>query len=135
MTITGGCFCGAVRFAVEGEPIQRGQCHCTDCQKFTGGAENYYMVMPAAGFSYVKGEPKRYARPVEGALVREFCATCGTHLAARSPRSDAIVIVKVGGLDDPAVFEGPQAVIWTAEAQPFHMLPEGVPTFEGFPKR
>jgi hypothetical protein len=42
-------------------------------------------------------------------------------------------MLKVGTLDDPAVFEAPQMVIYTIDMQPFHQLPEGVPSFERGP--
>lgn len=136
MKLTGGCYCGAVRYEAEGPARFKGQCHCRECQYITGGAENVFMVMPADGFTYVKGEPARFTRSdLEGPGTREFCATCGTHLTTRTPRDTSMVILKVGTLDDPSVYEGPQAVIWTADAQPFHLMPEGVPSFEGFPGR
>ena len=76
--MTGGCYCGALRYEVEGEPMFRGQCHCRECQKIAGGAENYFMAVPVEGFRYVKGEPARYSRPdLENPVTREFCATCG----------------------------------------------------------
>jgi hypothetical protein len=43
--------------------------------------------------------------------------------------------VKVGTLDDPAVFGTPQMAIYTCDKQPFHVIPEGIPTFERRPKR
>ena len=43
------------------------------------------------------------------------------------------LLVKVGTLDDRSVFEGPQMVIYTCDAQPFHRPTEGVPTFEKVP--
>ena len=134
--ITGGCYCGAVRYEVDGEPMARGQCHCIECQKIAGGAPNYFMVVPAQGFRYVKGEPSRYARPdLERPVTREFCAACGTHLTTRSKNVPNGVILKVGGLDDPAIFRGPQMVLYTSEAQAFHPIPQGVPAFERFPPR
>jgi hypothetical protein len=44
-----------------------------------------------------------------------------------------MVILKVGGLDDPSVFEGPQAAIWMKDAQPYHLVAEGVPQVPGSP--
>jgi hypothetical protein len=36
----GGCYCGAVRYVAEGDPVMRAQCHCRECQYITGGAPN-----------------------------------------------------------------------------------------------
>ena len=32
MVIEGGCYCGALRYRAEGEPVFAGQCHCRECQ-------------------------------------------------------------------------------------------------------
>ena len=136
MSLTGRCYCWAVRYEFSGEPGFRGQCHCRECQYISGGAENLFMIVPADGFRYVQGEPKRFSRTdLESPGTREFCAECGTHLTTRVPRDPSIVILKVGTLDDPKAYGGPQAVIWTADAQPYHLMPEGVPQFPGFPGR
>ena len=136
MALTGGCFCGAVRFEAAGEIRMRGLCLCRTCQKISGGAGNLFIGLEADGFRSTHGEPAHFARPeVADAPTREFCATCGVHLAARSPRAAGGVIVKVGALDDPSAFEGPGFVVWTEEKQAFHQLPEGVPAFPRFPGR
>jgi hypothetical protein len=62
MRLEGGCYCGAVRYVAEGEPIRRAQCHCRACQHISGGAPNLFMLMPAEGFAYTKGAPKTYTR-------------------------------------------------------------------------
>src|SRR5215467_11908135 len=81
MRLEGGCYCGAVRYVAEGEPVLRAQCHCRACQHISGGAPNLFMLMPAEGFAYTKGAPKTYARPDKAdAVTREFCAVCGTHM-------------------------------------------------------
>jgi hypothetical protein len=43
------------------------------------------------------------------------------------------VLLKVGTLDDPKVFGTPQMAIYLVDKQPFHHVPEGVPTFERRP--
>ena len=81
MRLEGGCYCGAVRYLAEGEPVLRAQCHCRACQHISGGAPNLFMLMPADGFVYTKGAPSTYTRPDKAdAVTREFCAVCGTNL-------------------------------------------------------
>ena len=46
-----------------------------------------------------------------------------------------VVVLKVGTLDDPALFDGPQIAIYTVDKQPFHHVPEGMPAFERLPQR
>lgn len=136
MTISGGCYCGAVRYEADGPPVFQGQCNCRECQYITGGAENLFMILPEPGFRYVKGEPAKFSRTdLATPATREFCGKCGTHLTTRAPGSPGNVILKIGTLDDRSQYAGPQMVIWTDDAQPYHVIPQGVPTFPGFPGR
>jgi hypothetical protein len=135
MKLEGGCYCGMVRYAAEGEPMLKAQCHCRECQYISGGAPNMFLVMPPKGFSYTKGAPRQFARKdIDQAVTREFCAECGTHLTTRRPDLTA-VILKVGTLDDPGVFGGPQMAIYTIDKQAFHHIPDGLPAFERAPPR
>ena len=96
MKLEGGCYCGQVRYAAEGEPTLKAQCHCRECQYISGGAPNMFMLMPPAGFSYVKGVPKQFLRSdLENAVTREFCAECGTHLTTRRPGLRAVILAEV----------------------------------------
>ncbi len=134
MDVQGGCYCGALRYRATGEPLMRAQCHCRECQYITGGSPNVFMAMPAATFSYTQSQPKKFSRKdLPNPVTREFCAECGTHIATRTPALPAAVILKVGSLDDPKEFGGPQAAIFTCDKQPFHMIPPGVAAFERVP--
>jgi len=62
-----------------------------------------------------------------------FCADCGTHILGKASGLPGAVILKVGTLDDPSVFGGPQMAIFTIDKQSFHHLPDGVPTFQRTP--
>jgi hypothetical protein len=135
MRLEGGCYCGALRYVAEGDPVLKAQCHCRECQYISGGSPNMFMLMPAAGFSYSKGAPKQFTRrDLERAVTREFCAECGTHLITRLP-DRPFVVVKVGTLDDPTLFGSPQMAIYTVDKQPFHVIPDGLPAFERLPQR
>jgi len=132
MKLEGGCYCGAVRYVAEGDPVMQAQCHCRECQYITGGSPNVFIGMPIAGYAYTKGEPKGFTRSdLKRAVTREFCPDCGTHLATKVPGLPA-AIVKVGTLDDPKVFH-PTMAIYTVDQQPFHTIPDGLPAYERFP--
>jgi hypothetical protein len=134
MAITGRCYCGALKYRSEGQPLFRAQCHCRECQYISGGGPNYVMGLPEDSFSYPEGEPSAFLRDdLEVAASREFCGKCGTHILTRSPRAAGVLIMKVGTLDDPAVYGAPQMAMQAADRQPFHTIPEGIPVFERFP--
>ena len=134
MKIDGGCYCGALRFAATGDPAFKAQCHCRECQYFSGGHPNVVMAFPEASFSYTKGAPKSFRRSdLDTPVSREFCAACGTQILARAPGLPGMVILKVGTLDDPSLFGAPQMAIFLVDKQAFHHVPEGVATFERAP--
>jgi hypothetical protein len=134
MKLEGGCYCGAVRYVAEGDPMLKAQCHCRECQYITGGAPNMFMLMPPDGFKYTRGAPKQFSRSdLEKPVTREFCAECGTHIVTRPQRP--VVVIKVGSLDDPALFGGPKIAIYTCDKQPFHHIPDDLPAFEKLPQR
>ncbi len=135
MKLEGGCYCGSLRYVFDGEPMMKAQCHCRECQYISGGGPNMFMAVPPDAFRYTKGARKKFirsdlARPV----TREFCAECGTHVLTR-PAVFPAVVLKVGTFDEPAQFGGPKVAIYTVDKQPFHVIPEGVSTFERLPQR
>jgi len=134
MKVEGGCYCGEVRYEVEGDALFKAQCHCRECQYISGGGPNVTMGMPEAAFKYTKGAPKIFQRTdIDPAVKREFCGSCGTSLLSRAPGAPGVVLLKVGTMDDPSLFEGPLVAIYTCDKQAFHMVPEGVAEFEKLP--
>ena len=133
---TGRCYCGEVRYQCEGPPLMRGQCYCLTCQKISGGAGNLFMAVDAQGFQFTKGSPGAFnKKDRRGSPTRHFCQVCGVHLTARSELAPTAVLIKIGTLDDPGVFQGPQLITWTSEMQKFHLLPPDVPAYPEFPPR
>ena len=131
MANTGRCYCGEIQYESDGDAVMKGQCHCRECQYISGGSPNVCIGVPEASFSYTKGTPKGFKRSdLDNPVTRDFCENCGTHIAART---QGMMVLKVGTLDNPADFEGPQMVIYTVDKQPFHHIPDGIPSFERTP--
>lgn len=96
---TGGCQCGAVRYALYAEPTGASICHCRMCQKAFG---NYFAPLagvPPRDFAWSHGAPGTF-RSSE-AVERGFCRDCGTPLTYRVLDKDRIS-VSLGSLDDPS---------------------------------
>lgn len=133
MAITGGCYCGQVRYESTGEIQFAMQCHCRECQYITGGNPNVIIMVPDDSFRFTKGEPHSFRRDdLERPVTRYFCPNCGTAIGTRSPARPDSFIIKVGTLDDQSVFD-PKAAIFTIDKQPYHHIPEGLPSFERRP--
>lgn len=134
MGMHGGCYCGALRYEANGDPLFKGQCHCRECQYISGGHPNVVMGIADDGFRYTKGTPKQFTRrDIPNAVTRDFCGECGTHIMTRTPGFPGATILKVGTLDDPSVFGAPDMVIFTIDKQSFHHVPDGIPAFERTP--
>jgi hypothetical protein len=132
ISIKGGCYCGALRYEAEGSPLMAAQCYCRECQYITGGGPNTFIAVSLKSFKYVKGDPASYTRTdLDRPVTRDFCRTCGTAIGTRPP-GDRLMIVKVGTLDNPSEFV-PTVCMHTADAQPFHLMPEGVAAFDRLP--
>lgn len=132
--IMGRCYCGEIEYAITADAVFRAQCHCRQCQYFTGGHPQIAMGFPEGAFRYSGAAPAAYSRPdLEQAVRREFCPRCGVQLVARSPALPDVVLVRPGTLDDPSLCGLPDIVVFTSESQAFHRLPEGVPAHERLP--
>ena len=107
MSITGGCQCGAVRFAAEALGAAS-ICHCRMCQKATGGFFGPYVDVE--GFAWTT-RPPRYFQSSE-AVQRGFCEACGTPL---SFESRGHIGVAIGALDDPTLAPPTTQLIWDAK--------------------
>ena len=134
MKVEGGCYCGAVRYEVSGDPMFNGQCHCRECQYITGGSPNVLVAVPESAVRYTRGGPKVFKRDdLEKPVVREFCAECGTHLISRPPGMAGMAIIKLGTLDNPNAYGNPQVAVFMVDKQPFHQVPVGMAVFERLP--
>ena len=95
-TLTGGCQCGAVRFAVD-VPLGRASiCDCRMCQNANGGF--FGAFVGGKNLRWTRGEPAHFQS--SNKVARGFCAACGTPLTFEW--NEKIVELAIGAFDDPA---------------------------------
>jgi hypothetical protein len=96
---TGGCQCGAVRYALHAEPTDPHLCHCRMCQKAFGSYFAPLASVALADVTWTRGAPATFLSSSAG--ERGFCRDCGTPLTFRYVDIDKIEI-SLGSLDAPA---------------------------------
>ena len=97
--ITGGCQCGAVRYAVRGPLGKATICHCRMCQKAFGSFFGPFVSAPRAAVEFTRGTPAIFRS--SDAAERGFCRDCGTPLSFHFVGSEQFDL-SIGSLDDPA---------------------------------
>ncbi len=95
--MTGGCQCGAVRYALYAMP-ESSVCHCRMCQKAVGGLFAALSKVKLADFAWTKGAPGAFRS--SSAAERHFCSACGTPLTFHYIDGEAIEVT-MGSLDEP----------------------------------
>jgi len=130
----GGCQCGAVRYAVEGEPLWVTVCHCKECQRQSGSAFGMTFAVKREAFHLLQGQLKTFTRSSDSGrpVGCAFCPECGTRIYHEPRYVDGVGNLKPGTLDDTSFLE-PIAHAWTSSKQRWVAIPEGVKTFDTQP--
>jgi hypothetical protein len=96
--LTGGCQCGAVRFALSAPPTKVSICHCRMCQKASGAPLASFAEIEQSDFTWTRGQPAAFRS--SSIAERDFCADCGTPLSFRRIDGPRIEIM-TGTFDRP----------------------------------
>ena len=126
--ITGGCFCGAVRYRVSATTRDVSHCHCSICRRTTGAPFVTWATFPAATFAFTAGTPAELRATPRA--VRQLCAACGTALTFRETARPGSVDVTVGSMDHPDAMV-PAAHIWTSSQLAWLNLGDDLPRHAG----
>lgn len=130
MSHAGGCYCGAVRYAVAGDFAYALNCHCSNCRRTTGAAFKPFAGIARNGLSITIGADRLL---VVGTAANNdtHCAACGSQLFS-VVRDGAFVHVAMGTLAaDPGI--RPTAHIFVGSKAPWFTITDGLPQFEEFP--
>lgn len=131
MNTHGGCLCRAVRYVLSEPPVHTFFCHCTHCQKETGGpfATELYVTPAAVSLT---GDLVEYTVVGDsGKLVRrQRCATCGAPLITVFDDEPAFICLKACSLDDPSWLK-PEFHLYVKSKQPWDMIADDLPQYPG----
>ena len=98
--MSGGCLCGATRYAIDGPFQVVGNCHCSICRRTSGAAFVTWGILAPDTFRWVAGEGAVQAYESSPGTARVFCGRCGSSLACT--HGGVVGEVMMGTLDgDP----------------------------------
>ena len=131
MTLYGECFCGEVRYKIEGKLRKARSCHCSRCRKaFSAQASAYAEVNPDE-FEWLAGETLLTSFIGKQGVGKVFCSQCGSMLAG-------IVRGQIHGVALGCVNGDPgiqlEMHIFVGSKAPWETLPDdSVPQYEELP--
>lgn len=105
MPLTGGCSCGAVRFAID-RYLYVQVCHCDACKKRTGSAYGVSVAIENGDLAAFEGELTTYTRTAESgnAVEYDFCPHCATTVRWRVAALKGRQVLAGGAFDDMKPF-------------------------------
>ena len=118
LPMEGSCRCGKVRFRASRPPLFTAICHCTGCQKMTGGTYSTTMAVPADGFAVTQGETVIGGEQHDARLRHHHCDHCKSWMFTRIEGGMGFVNVRATMLDDLSWFT-PFIENYTSEALPW----------------
>jgi hypothetical protein len=124
MKLAGGCFCGALRYRVTGDPVVVCHCHCLHCRRISGAAFVTWAEFRTKDFAFTQGTPAEFqSRP---GVTRTFCAQCGTPVTYRNANTPRQVDLTACSLDRPEKLE-PGDHLFCDRLLPWIHLDDGLP--------
>ena len=104
LPVTGACLCGAVRYELSEPPALAYYCHCTRCQRRTGGSAAVSALVAPGSFRITSGAELVASFDPPDGWKKAFCSACGGGLWAQKPDDPSAVAVRMGTFDaDPGI--------------------------------
>lgn len=130
MTLSGRCFCDAVRYSVPDEFVYAMNCHCSRCRQTTGSAFKPMAGIERDKLVVTQGEDKLL---IHGDELRNntLCSLCGSLLYS-VVRDGAWVHVTMGTLVDTPTIR-PTCHIFVGSKAPWFTITDDLPQYEAFP--
>ena len=132
MAIKGSCFCGEVKYKIEGKLRDARSCHCSMCRKaFSAQASAYAQVEPEE-FLWLSGEKLLTSYESNNGAGLLFCSICGSTLCGTfDGKVHGVTLGCVEG--EPEIELGMH--IFVGSKASWEIIPEGVPQYESWPPK
>ena len=129
----GGCRCGAVRYESAADPVLQANCHCRECQRWTGSAHSTFVVVPKAALK-LSGEVKYFGYKADSGYMSQqgYCPECGAPVLGKPGSKPELIGLLAGSLDDPS-WVRPAMNFYAASAQPWEPMDAKLPKFPQLP--
>lgn len=124
--LQGGCYCGAVRYVVEGEVFDGTLCHCSDCRRIAGAPAVAWFSVGKVAMRFTKGNPATFRSSEH--VLRGFCGTCGTTLTFQDDQHPDDIDIATASLDDPEAVP-PRDHTFAAERLSWMRMGDGLPAY------
>ncbi|EDU43135.1 aldehyde-activating protein [Pyrenophora tritici-repentis] len=125
--ITGSCICTTIRYRLLTSPLYCYACHCPDCQKLTGSAFGLFLSIERYNLQIISPTApvfvKRAKKPPSIDITAE-CPKCSVQLWSHGGLGEAVLEVRVGTLDFPALMQ-PDVHIFVGSKVGWVGLPKG----------
>ena len=125
--LSGGCFCGAVRYRVADRFRYAMNCHCSNCRRTTGSAFKPFAGIEREKFAVSEGSDSLLIYG-DAQGHDAHCCVCGSLLYSLV-REGLYVHVAMGTLrDDPSI--RPTRHIFVGSKAPWFTITDDLPQFE-----
>ena len=127
MAITGECFCGQIKYQIDGKLRDARSCHCSRCRKAFRDQASAYALVISDDFTWLSGDHLLSVFQSQYGFGLQFCKICGSTLCGIY--NGQVHGVTLGCLNgDPDVEIGMH--IYVGSKAKWEVMPEGVIQFE-----
>lgn len=123
MTITGECFCGQIKYQINGLLRDARSCHCSRCRKAFSAQASAYALVESKEFEWLSGENLLTSYIGQHNYGLQFCSVCGSTLCGiLDNKIHGVTLGCING--DPEIEIGRH--IYVGSKASWEVIPDGI---------
>lgn len=126
--LSGGCYCGQVRYQANSVSREVTECHCSQCRKQAG--HRYAGTWARTSDVAIEGADTITWYRASPDAERGFCSICGSHLFWKQSNEDNMGIL-AASVDEPSGLRLAKH-IFVANKGDYYEITDGLPQFPGY---